>query len=498
MIYLFNVFTFLVNIFLTQKYLHIYQLKDYQNDRYFKYFSKKHTIFMFLSVIFVVFNAIFKNFSLLLFSNIVFFIVNLFVNTTIIKTQKTPLKFTGKIKRLYLISTLLNLIFVLCPYYTILSFIVMMVSPAVSNFLNIYDKIKNKKYISHAVNKIKNSKIKVIAITGSNGKTSVKNILFDILKTEYRVLKTPASYNTPLGISKYINNNDIDKYDFIILEYGARRKGDIEKLCNLFGADYGIVTTIAPQHLETFKTISNIQQTKNELPLFLNEKFCVFNTDNRYSVNLFKNKIGLKSEISLHNKTDIHASKIKINNGKTEFVLNVYKKKYKITTALLGKHNITNILLACALACHLNIKTENIISSIENLQPIPHRLELIRTHINVLDDSYNCSIASAKEAIETLKTFKGRKMVVTPGIIEGGKRQSQINFELGEMLADFDFIVIVGNTNKEAILKGLNTKNFESKNIFYANTLEDAKQYFSLLKENENLLLLNDLPDDYS
>jgi len=375
--------------------------------------------------------------------------------------------------------------------------IIFYLCPTISNFVNIYDKILNKKFIKKAKETIKNSNTRIIAITGSNGKTSVKNILFDFLSLNYKVLKTPSSYNTPLGIAKFINENFNSYYDFIILEYGARRKGDIRKLCKLYGANCGILTTISPQHLETFKTITNIKNTKNELPKFLHNKICIFNLENKICNELYLKKTGLKEAVSLSSNTNVFADNIKIKNGKTLFTLHSNNNQFNCQTNLLGKHNVLNILLAFSLAKNLNIETDKIVEAIKNLKPTPHRLELIRTHINILDDTYNCSISSATEALEVLKEFDGKKMVATPGIIECGKMKSEINKSLGEKLYFCDYIIIIGELNKNAILTGLKNKNFDINKIIICKTIEEAKSYFKLLKTNDTLLLLNDLPDDY-
>ena len=136
--------------------------------------------------------------------------------------------------------------------------------------------------------------------------------------------------------------------------------------------------------------------------------------------------------------------------------------------------------------------------TIKNLKPLDHRLSLIKTHINILDDSYNCSPDSSKEALFVLSQLPNKKMVATPGIIEGGTDEYNINYQLGKNLSVFDYIIIVGEHNKKAILDGLKSQNYLETNIYFAPTLNDATQYFKLLKQNDNLLLLNDLPDDYN
>ena len=120
-------------------------------------------------------------------------------------------------------------------------------------------------YIKKAKIKLQSLPCKKIAITGSFGKTSTKNILFQILSQKYKVCATPKSYNTPMGICKTILENLTEKDDFFIVEMGARHEGDIAFLCKLVGADYGILTPVGNCHIETFKTLENVEKTKFEI-----------------------------------------------------------------------------------------------------------------------------------------------------------------------------------------------------------------------------------------
>lgn len=498
--YIFNLLIFLTNLLFLHKFLHVYQLKDYQNRRYFKYFLNKKSIFILICLILFIFELFIKNILFYIVVNTITYIMNLFYLKNLIKTSKTPLKFTRKLSRLYIIS--IFVLFAMCFYKNSFLLIIGLTfsTPPIANLINIYDKIKNRYYIHLASKKLKNHPTKIIAITGSNGKTSVKNILEKILSTEHKIQATPASFNTPLGIAKYINNELKFDTEFLILEYGARHKNDIKKLCALYGADYGIITTVSGQHLESFKSSENIFKAKQKLSDFLQNKLCVFNIDNIYTKRMFDEKTGDKISVSTNQKTDIFANNIKIENFKTYFNLHINNQTYPLQTSLLGRHNVLNICLATALATYLEIDNEHIVSEIIKLKQVQHRLSLTQSHINILDDSYNCSPASAKESLLVLKSFSGKKMIVTPGIIECGKEKYKINFNLGNHLAYFDYIVIVGNENKQALVDGIKKeidKNNLQPRILFATTLNDAKQHFAKLNNNDTLLLLNDLPDDY-
>ena len=488
-------------------------------------------------------------------------------NFKLIEENKTPIHYTNKFKRLFSISLALIVIISFIPFAFIFINLVVILTPILSKTLNLYDIFKNKYYTHKASEKLRLNKTKVIAITGSNGKTSVKNILEKMLSKKYKVCVTPKSYNTPLGISKFINDGLVEDCEFLILEYGARKKGDIKELCRLFGADFGIITTVAPQHLETFKTIENVYKEKNELSEFLSSGTCVFNLDNLYTYRMYQEKQIKKIGISIFDKCDICASNIKIEDFKTKFKLCILDKTYNVETCLLGRHNVTNILLATALAKELNIEDDDIVNAIKNLEFVPHRLELIKANIYILDDSYNCSLTSARESIrvlneifinlknkekniknlefstnfdknfiksnekiENLKNFykkpknlsasnikcknnkfnnsnknidlkisnEHKRIICTPGIVEGGKYEYGINFKLGKMCANSDNVILIGEHNKQAIYAGLKSQNYQDKNIVLCSSLEQAKVYFKNLNDGDILLLLNDLPDDYN
>lgn len=496
--YICNIIIFFTNSILLNKYLHAYQLKSYNSTRYFRYFKNKKSSFLALCLIFYFLVLLIKPIRINLLIYTIFYVLNLFYIKNFIKSKKTPLKFTKKLIRIEILSILILSILCLYKFAFLIIIAISPIIPIIANLINIYDKIKAKHFIHIAQKKLKTSYAQIIVITGSNGKTSVKNILCKMLSKKYNVQATPASYNTPLGIAKFINEELKFSTEFLILEYGARRRGDIKKLCKLYGADFGIITTIAPQHLETFKTCENVYLEKTYLSKFLKNKQCVFNIDNIYCLREYTNKTGNKLACSINFTTNTFASNIKFEDFKMKFNLYINSHSATAHTKLLGDHNVSNICLAACLANYLDISADDIISTISSLKPTPHRLELIQTHINILDDSYNCSSLSAKQALNILEKMPNKKMVATPGIIEGGKSQYLINYEIGTNLAKFDYCIIIGETNRKAITDGIKNAGLTTCIVKQAKSLDEAKEYFALLKNNDSLLLLNDLPDDYN
>lgn len=502
--------------------LYYYQLKNYKLTEYIRTINSrlKNKLYLTLKIL-KLFNAINLIFYLiiplkfLIFVNCNAFLALFFINYCIFyrnflnTPKKIPFKVTNRIKRLICIYLILNIIFILINLHLFNNLILFICTIiAFQKFVKLASIMLSKllehlifvKYLKMARFKLKNSKCKVIAITGSNGKTSVKNILFTILSTKKKVITTPKNFNTPLGVTLTINNDLNPDTDILILEFGARHKKDIKTLCKLFPPDIGIITNVCSQHLQTFKSIENIAKEKEELSKSLNEKLCVYNIDNQYVRQMYDNKVGKKISISKDSKSDYSLSNIEIINNKTKFTVISKDCIYSLSTKLLGAFNAYNIALCIPIAKYFNISKTDIIKSVSKLQFTPHRLELLKTPNNfILDDSYNASPISSYESLKVLSYFSSNKIVMTPGIVETGKESKSINYNLGKHIAQIaDKCIIVNEINKNSILEGLFSQNFNKNSIYYAKNLIEAKKILSsILKKGDTLLILNDLTDEY-
>lgn len=360
-------------------------------------------------------------------------------------------------------------------------------------------------YKNKAKNKIKNkTNLKIIGITGSYGKTSVKNILFTILSEKYNVEKTPNSFNTEMGICKTINEGLNENADFLILEMGADKLHDIKKLCKIACPTYSILTGINNQHLKTFKTIDNIIKTKYELiENTKDDGICVFNAESEEVKKLFdkttnKNKYLVFLEKENEN---IYAKNIKTTTNGTTFEMIIENNApIVVNTKLLGKHNVQNILLASFLCYKLGLNLKEINNGISKITPTLHRLELIKNNdLNIIDDSFNSNKDGAKCALEVFKEFPNSRIVITPGLVELGEAQQEENIILGEELSNVaDYVIIVNKINRESLIKGLEKGNFNKDKIFVCDDFQQANlKLNSLTKPNDSILFLNDLPDNY-
>ncbi|WP_427338859.1 UDP-N-acetylmuramoyl-tripeptide--D-alanyl-D-alanine ligase [Caloranaerobacter sp. DY30410] len=366
----------------------------------------------------------------------------------------------------------------------------------------------NKYYYNKAYNKVRTFKdLKIVGITGSFGKTSTKFITSTILQEKYKVLKTPESYNTPMGISKVINNDLTDEYEVFVVEMGARNIGDIKEVARLANPKIGVLTAIGPTHLETFKNVENIMKTKYELIEELPpEGIAIFNYDNKYIRKLadktFKEKILYGMEDI--EKLDIYATDLEISEFGSTFILNDREgNSVKCRTKLLGKHNIQNLLAGAAVAKALGLTLEEIARGIEKVEPVPHRLQLINpgTGVIVIDDAFNSNPVGAKAALDVINQFKDRrKIIVTPGMIELGEQEVEANKEFGKNIANVcDYVILIGKNRTKPIFEGLREMNYSKDKIFVVSTLNEATvKLQELVKPGDVVLFENDLPDTYS
>ena len=365
--------------------------------------------------------------------------------------------------------------------------------------LNCYYHKKNNKFIYSQKNRLEQLKPIVIGITGSYGKTSCKKILEFLLFEKFCVTTTEKNFNTPLGVALSVEKLTGSEQIFIA-EFGARKVGDIDELCNLFPPDYGILTGVCEQHLESFGTAENIYKEKVKLALSVAQRggTCVFNINDKNVFKMWREHRGKKISAGSYKKGDVYASEIELMYNGSAFILNFGNDKYLCKTKLLGRHNIQNIVMCAAMARELGCSPDEIVKRIELLQPIEHRLEYIYANgVHILDDAYNANTYGVKSSLEMLKLFPGRHIVVSQGIVELGSISSRINEAIGEELSEVSDIVILCGPNSKFILLGLKNKNYAGRIIRAKNFKEVQKIISCTVKKGDTLLLQNDIPDIY-
>ncbi len=499
-----------------RKGLHILQLEHYYKDRYIKWMRDNTNIVFDIKKIFlllissVVLGLKYEKigFILTIISYILLFL------TIPMKKEKKPFVVTKRVKRQFLTYLVLIVILgILVNVYRDIFSIILLNILAMISYVFVYivalintpfENMINRKFSKKASKKLKEiPDLKIVGITGSYGKTSTKHVINSILSQKYNCLMTPASFNTTMGVVKTINDDLKPTHNLFICEMGAKYIGDIKEICDIVHPNFGIVTAVGQQHLDTFKTVENVSKTKFELVDSLDDKdglaFVNWEDENIRKVKINKNfvKYGLTSE------SDYYAENIEVTEKGSSFdVVIPGNRRINIKTKLLGKLNVLNIVGGVAVADKLGLSEEQIKMGVKFIKPVEHRLEL-RPNPNgsiIIDDAYNSNEKGAMMAIEVLGSFTGRKRIlITPGIVDLGNKAYEINKNLGkEATKHSDFIILVGQKQAGPLMDGIKETTYNQENVMIAKNIDEAiKKMYELMDSNTVVLLENDLPDNY-
>jgi UDP-N-acetylmuramoyl-tripeptide--D-alanyl-D-alanine ligase len=513
-------------LFAARELIHFYQLESYQFTGYIRAVLRRCKCTLMPGVVLAVFYA-FIYFFADIFANSPGFYTKLIISLLVFslsaisgkyvckvfcdRQHKRPLVITWRVKRLYIVLfiTCLVISIFFSRYHIILSSMALAILIPVWVWLAgiivwPIERCIYQWYFNNAHTKLQNiDRLIRVGITGSYGKTSVKFILEAILSEKYKTFVTPASYNTPMGVARAIRESLESSHEIFICEMGARHVGDIKELCRLVSPTLGILTSIGPQHLETFKTMDRIMQTKYELIDALpDDGTAVFANDAGICESLYKKTSKPKILISVIGEADIYASNCIITSQGSEFELYIKGESQICKTKLLGEHNIQNILLAAAIGYRLGLNMTEITKGIDKLEPIPHRLQLISTlnGTTIIDDAYNANPAGTSAALKVIRSFPGRRIIVTPGMVELGMMEAELNRTFGRKIAEsVDIAILIGRGHADPIADGLRDMGFDEKNIYRADSLNDSTMILqSIVRANDVILYENDLPDHYS
>ena len=341
-----------------------------------------------------------------------------------------------------------------------------------------------------------------IGITGSYGKTSTKFLLRDILSVKYNVLATPSSFNTPMGVTRVIREQLTGGHQVFIAEMGARHVGDIRELVELVHPTIGLITSVGPQHLDTFGTIERVRDTKYELIEGLpQDGTAIFAKDGAICDELY-------ARCPLEKKYQpgdlIAAGDMAAGPWGTRFTLTDTEtgESAQCETKLLGEHAIANLLLCCTAAKLLGLTLSEIAAGVARCHAVEHRLQLLPSAggVTIIDDAFNANPAGASAALRVLSQFSGRRIIITPGMVELGGEEASFNRAFGEQMADsVDIAILVGRKHTQPIADGLIAKGFAQENLHVVGSLEESTQVLhAMMRAGDVVLYENDLPDNYS
>jgi UDP-N-acetylmuramoyl-tripeptide--D-alanyl-D-alanine ligase len=390
------------------------------------------------------------------------------------------LVFTSRVKRFFLFLILATVFQdILCKISLKCINFGVIIPILISIFVSmIFEKILFNGYKKRAIKELEKRKnLTIIAITASFGKTSIKNYLYQILSKKYNCYMTPRSINTLGGIVKDINEDlPKDNIDIYIVEAGARLSGDIDDITRVINPHYCIVGKIGEQHLEYFKTLENIRNTKMEL---LNS--------NRLKKAYVHNSANIKPD----DKTLQYGDEIKNINSTLDglhFDVVIEGKLESFFAPLLGDFNAINIL-ACIYGAIPFMNLSEIKNAIAKLEGVPHRLQKIEAGGKlIIDDSYNGNIDGMLASYKLASSYVGRKVIITPGIVESTR---DVNIILAKKIDEvFDLVILTGKSNLEILSKNIS----KTEKII----LKNKTKMEEILQENtykgDLILFSNDTP----
>ena len=342
--------------------------------------------------------------------------------------------------------------------------------------------------------------LKVIAITGSYGKTSTKEFLTTILSKKFKVLSTSKHQNAEIGIAKCILDDLKPEHEIFIAEVGAYNKGKVEQVCNMIRPSIGIVTGVNEQHLSLFGSMKNLLMAEGggELAKCLNPKgFLALNGDNKYCVDLGKktNKnVKFYTEKKGKIDSDVYAENIEAETEKLSFMaFNKNRETAHFNVKVLGRHNVQNLLGAVLVANELGMNMGEISKACEDIQQEQGGMVLKKEEhgINLIDSSYSANPDGVLADLDYLSLFEGKKIIVMPCLIELGKKSSEIHEKIGEKIGRVcDIAIITGSEKFAEIRKGALWAGMKEKNIILQDNPEEIHSMITLYCKSGDAVLL--------
>lgn len=330
-----------------------------------------------------------------------------------------------------------------------------------------------------------------IAITGSNGKTTTKDIVASILSTKYKVHKTLGNLNNELGVPLTILSSDEDS-EILVLEMGADGFNQLNFLSKLVEPDFAVITNIGESHIEFFKDRAGIARGKFEITEYLKDDgLFVYNGDEPLINDLVKNSSFTSISCGFSDKNQIYVKNYLLENEISYFELN--NLNHKLHTKLKGKHNLLNIMYAYAIAKKLQISDDEFSNSLVHLEKITNmRLESIpfRNNSLIINDAYNASPTSMRAAIDVIEELKNynKKYLVVGDMFELGKDEISFHCSIGNYFnatSTINEVISIGNLSQHI------TQNITNNNIItkHFSTNKEATTYLKGINFDNDVIL---------
>lgn len=337
-----------------------------------------------------------------------------------------------------------------------------------------------------------------IAISGSYGKTTMKELLATVLGEGMHIAATPGNKNVPVSHAAWVKKLS-GAEQILLIEYGEGAPGDVSKLAKLTHPDYGIITGLAPNHLDEYKTLAAVAKDLLSLGDFVKPENLFINADGETFAGHDVDRYQTYGEDGVHG-WKVEATKINIDG--TSFNLKKGKKKIKVASGLLGRHQIGPLALTVALADELGLTPQQIEHGIAKTKPFAHRMEPRHQHgARIIDDTYNGSIEGFRAGLALLAELPAkRKLYVTPGLVDQGEETEAVHLEVGKLISQAkpNVVVLMQNSTTQHILKGLEAGDYQGELQIVADPLTFYTNLDQVVATGDLVLMQNDWTDNYN
>ncbi len=359
-------------------------------------------------------------------------------------------------------------------------------------------KPKQIRLVAEANKIFKNHKAVKIAVLGSYGKTTVKELLNTVLSEGKTVASTPGNKNVSVSHARFAKKLTGDE-EVIVLEFGEGEPGDIRRMAEMFEPDYAVITGLAPNHLDHYESLQAVAKDLLEIEKFVANDNIYINGDSEMLTDYTKERF---VHYSVEGLDGWKVNNVKVSVDATKFVLSKGNKKINVKTSLVGRHQIANLTVVSVIADVLGLTKNQIEKGITSASPFQHRMQ--PRAINgawIIDDTYNGNLEGLKAGLDLLKEIKAdRKWYVTPGLVDQGDETERVHVELGKKIAEInpDIVVLMQNSVTDTVRSSIEAGGFKGELRIEENPLEFYLNIEHLLAKGDLVLMQNDWTDNYN
>lgn len=361
------------------------------------------------------------------------------------------------------------------------------------NIIVVEDTLKALTEIAILKRKLYNDKIKIVAITGSVGKTSTKDMIASVLKEKYNTLKTEGNYNNHIGVPLTILKLK-EEHEVAVVEMGMNHLGEISALTKIGKPNLCVITNIGTSHIGNLGSRENILKAKLEILEGNEEKEIIINNDNDL-LHKFNNEKNNEINIityGIENESKIYATDIIKKEESSKFICHIENEEFEVEVPVAGIHFIQNSLAAAAVGKKLGLTNEQIKKGIEAFELTKKRMDIenLKNGVKIINDSYNASFESMKGSLENLGQYKNRKIAVLGDMFELGEYAKQLHEKVGTQVYknNIDILICAGE-NSKYIANKAKEEGMPKENIYYFEEKENIVEQLKQIIKKDDVIL---------